>query len=394
MAIMSKAADRLKAKAVGVDPALAAGAAKKGQPQPVVGAGVDPTASIAPADDSPVERGPVAEPRMPRIVDDAEFERQRTQPGTTQPAAAAQMTTDPRTGRQVDLSDGALDPYIRSEFQKWGYTPSDAEMDQWRGYLRRPDQTGSGEYLLGPNPYWAMRIGYHARGEDYGTPDNKPYAGMNFGPLASGGAASAPAAGPAAAGGGGSFQLSQSASGPAPSPMDAQVNDAILKLLETPRDRSPEWLKNTPEGQAANASLQRSEERQRADTAQKASVEGWSNSGAFDTEVSGIKQARGEAGAQLMSQIASQYVDRDREDLMQGIQFALSSGQFDKAQALQRELAALEASVQREGMQLDNRYRYDALGENRRQYDMGYGLDIAGMQLNANRDAFLAAYGG
>lgn len=61
-------------------------------------------------------------------------------------------------------------------FGRYGRTPTAAEYDQWlgpSGYIMKDDVDGTGRkmaaYTGGDiDPYWAMRMGYHARDEDYG----------------------------------------------------------------------------------------------------------------------------------------------------------------------------------------------------------------------------------
>jgi hypothetical protein len=116
--------------------------------------------------------------------------------------------------------------------------------------------------------------------------------------------------------------------------------------------------------------------------AEEASAGGWSSSGAFDTGVAGIRQARGEGEAAFLGQLAVVKMQQNREALVQGIQFAMSDGQFDKAQALQAKLAEIDAAL-----------RQAQISESGRQFDLGLGFDYTQLGVNANRDATIAGLG-
>lgn len=88
---------------------------------------------------------------------------------------------------------GSTDPeYLRgaiiAEFAKHGYTPNEDEIQQWLRYTTTPTGQG-GRELLGWDPYWQMRIGYHARGEDYGAQFGPPPTAAGPAPMESQGAA-------------------------------------------------------------------------------------------------------------------------------------------------------------------------------------------------------------
>ncbi len=72
-------------------------------------------------------------------------------------------------------------------------------------------------------------------------------------------------------------------------------------------------------------------------------------------------------------------MQQNRDSLVQGIQFALADGQFDKAQQLQVQLANIDAAL-----------RNAQLGEQGRQFDLGLGFSYDQLGVNANRDALLA----
>lgn len=157
-----------------------------------------------------------------------------------------------------------------------------------------------------------------------------------------------------------------------PTQMDPALRAAILQLLSTSQDVDPETLYKSPEARAQRLGAQRGAERERAQFAEHSAFEGTSDSGAFDSGVQGINQARGESEATFLGMLASRKMQENRAALVSGIQFAMQAGQFSEAQAMQRELAMLDAALRREGLGLG----YDQL-----EYQM-------------NRDSTLAGLGG
>src|SRR4029453_11231007 len=159
----------------------------------------------------------------------------------------------------------------------------------------------------------------------------------------------------------------------------------------------------TPEQAAANAvtspqvaafqtAQQRSPARARAQLAETAAQQGLAGSGAQTTASLGLEQQRGEAEGQFAAQVAQKAMEDRRTQLMQAIQMAQQAGQFDAAQALQKELAQMQISASQQdnaaelalreklGMgqldlsklslaeqkrvaDLENAYKYSALGQ-------------------------------
>jgi hypothetical protein len=166
------------------------------------------------------------------------------------------------------------------------------------------------------------------------------------------------------------------------SPLDGAYRDAIMKLLNTPQDVDPATLAKTPENRSYRLAAQRAEERQTAQLAEQAAGQGWSGSGGFETQRQGIRQARGEGEAAFLGQLATTIMERNRQSLIQGIQFAISDGQFDKAQQMQAQLANLDAMMQQA-----------RLAEQGREFDLGLGFDYTQLGVNANQAAANAALG-
>jgi hypothetical protein len=166
-------------------------------------------------------------------------------------------------------------------------------------------------------------------------------------------------------------------------PLNDAMRNRIMELLGTPLDLNADQLRKTPENRAYRLGAQRAEERQRAQLAEESSAQGWSDSGGFDSALAGIRQARGEGEAGFLGQLATRYMETQRQQLYQGIQFEMSQGQFEAAQELQARLANLEASM-----------RQSELGERARQFDLGLGYDYTALGVNANNAAFNALAGG
>lgn len=286
--------------------------------------------------------------------------------------------------------DAGLKAQMDAIGARYGRTWRPDEYDQWigpSGYIMRDDINGSGQVLPAwaggeIDPYWQYRMGLHATGDYWGngtTPSDansrRGYEDPGAIDLSQGethfntgdtSVRADPNVDPFAAMGGGVWleqygmwvpkdhPLAQSASSSSgtqstmPADIQAQARDRIMELLRTPRNVDPETLRTSPEMQAVYLMGQRAEERDRAALAERAAANGWSGSGAFEGGLQALREGRGATEMQIMSQLATDYMERNREDIKQGIEFALNQGQFDQAQALQRELANLEAAIERE----------------------------------------------
>jgi len=126
------------------------------------------------------------------------------------------------------------------------------------------------------------------------------------------------------------------------------MNEWIMRLLATPTDVDEAALMASPENRAFQLAAQRAEERSRAQMAERAASTGLSASGAFETGLAGLRQQRGESESQWLGQLAITKMQQQREDIRSGIEYAMANSQFDQAQALQRQLALLDAAIQRE----------------------------------------------
>jgi len=207
----------------------------------------------------------------------------------------------------------------------------------------------------------------------------------------SGGGAGTYGGGAAGAGGATGTGLSTSTYSTDPA-LEAATREAILNKLNTP-EVNAESLRNSPQFQAVQLAGQRAEERQRAQMAERASKDGWNDSGGFEGEINGLQQARGEFEASELGNLAQSEVEARRAEISQGIQFAMASGQFDKAQMLQKELANLDASLRREGMSQQNSQFFSDLNERARQSNNNLGFNYTDLQARMNRDAVIAGLG-
>jgi hypothetical protein len=124
-------------------------------------------------------------------------------------------------------------------------------------------------------------------------------------------------------------------------------------------------------------------------------------SGALETQKAGIDQQRAEGEAQFVGQVSLQKMQANREQLAQGIQFAQSMGQFDKAQSLQLQLAqmdnAIRAAQVAQSGQLGNRsldLQDLQLQQQAQQFLDSLGFNYSSLGVSANQAAYGAASGG
>ena len=315
------------------------------------------------------------------------------------------QTSEPPPTPPTAPTDSRWDAGLKAQMDaigaQYGRTWRPDEYDQWigpNGYIMRDDINGSGQVLRAwsggeIDPYWQYRMGLHATGDYWGngtTPSdaNSSRALSSSGPVDQGAVDYGPFQPPQysvealsqndpfAAMGGGVWipSLGQwvpkdhplantpgaqpggqppAAAGSPAVDMESLARQRIIDLLNTPRTVDPNTLRDSPEMQAVYLMAQRAEERDRAALAERAAAGGWSGSGGMEGGINALREQRGATEMQMMGQLATQYMERQREDLKAGIEYALNQGQFEDAQALQRELAALEAAIQREKIAAD-----------------------------------------
>lgn len=167
--------------------------------------------------------------------------------------------------------------------------------------------------------------------------------------------------------------------------LDTARRDALLDLLGRKPPTAAE-LQASPENQAYQLQSQRAAERQRAELAERASYEGFGDTGFFDTEVAGINQQRAEGEAGFMGQLAITRMQAQREDLQFAIAQAQQSGQFDLAQQLDRERMTLDAAIQREQMASSERMAANDLAL--REFLGKAGIDLDRLRLGEDQRQF------
>jgi hypothetical protein len=150
----------------------------------------------------------------------------------------------------------------------------------------------------------------------------------------------------------GGISTSPIPSGPPQTIQDA-YQQSIMALLNRP---SPEQaaanVAQSPQAAAYRNAEQRQLAASRAQNAEQAGQNGLAGTGAFDSQTQGLKQASGERIAGFEANLADKAMTDRRAELMQGLQMAQSTGQFEQAQALQRELAATDAKLKERGLDL------------------------------------------
>ena len=167
--------------------------------------------------------------------------------------------------------------------------------------------------------------------------------------------------------------------------VDPQMRDYLLRLMarSEPSNINPLTDPNlAPQANAYSAARQRGAERERSALAERAAAsglnQGGAGSGAFEQGISNLTERAGQDIAGQQAGLVGQEVAARRSDLLNGLQIANSVGARDQAAQIQRELA-----------NLDNQYRYAALGQNQSQFNDQYGLNRAQFEYGANRDALL-----
>jgi len=172
--------------------------------------------------------------------------------------------------------------------------------------------------------------------------------------------------------------------------MDSLARQKIIELMMTPQDIDQAELDRSPEAAANRLAAQRAFERNRSTLAEQNAAAGLQGTGGAESGVMRLQQGRGESEVAFMGGLAGEKLKANRARLEQGIQFALSQGQFVAAEAMKEKLAQLDAAVRREQIKATSataaadRKSQEKLG----MLDLGFRYDQLGV--NANRDAALA----
>lgn len=207
----------------------------------------------------------------------------------------------------------------------------------------------------------------------------------------------------------------QGANVAAPTGPPQTVNDAFRQSLMSQLTAPVGQVNQAelqPQMNAYRTAQQRSQARAQNTLAETAAREGTNTSGGFLSDTLGLEQARGESEGAFEATLIAQQFQQQYARLQQAMQLAQQYGTAQDQLAVQQKLAELQAAIQREGLsvqsmlgsgdlalrgelgrgqlalsgrELDSRNRYN---------DLLLGRDYTQMQLQANRDAILAALGG
>jgi hypothetical protein len=202
---------------------------------------------------------------------------------------------------------------------------------------------------------------------------------------------------PPASAGASSASASMASHGPA---IDPQMREYLLRLMARSEPGAIDVHSDPnlgPQSQAYEAARLRGAQRERAAGAERAAFEGLNSggqgSGAFDTSVASGQESAGRDIASHDAALVGQEVQARRNDLMNALQLANSIGARDEASQIQLKLS-----------DLDNQYRYAALGQQGSQFNaqLGqqqgqfndtFGLNREALLYQLNRDALGAAQG-
>jgi len=195
--------------------------------------------------------------------------------------------------------------------------------------------------------------------------------------------------------------------------IDQELRAAILQQLRGNPEQSMD-VANDPRAAAFRLAQRRNQDRTVAQAVEDAAYGGRLGSGGFEGDMRGINQARAESEAGFEAGLVGERMAERRAELTQAMAFAQALGDRESAADLQRELAQIDASLQREGYSVTQRgqdvQRYgidqsanlDRLDQELRRYGLDLndkqtsnrlGFDYAQLTELANRQAVLAALG-
>jgi hypothetical protein len=204
-----------------------------------------------------------------------------------------------------------------------------------------------------------------------------------------------------------------------PNPLDAQVQSILSSLMT--RGSEPVSLDDPNLAGASDvfrSRAQRGAEKLRGAAAERAGATGTLESGGFDTEALGYQQDANFASAQHDSDLVMNETKARRDDLQKALALAQQSGQFDKAQRLQTQIALMNAALQKMGIDVNEKLglgdidvrgraveQSGALGRGdlglrlmqtlrqNQQYYAGLGLSAAQIEAKLNQDALAILLG-
>jgi hypothetical protein len=137
------------------------------------------------------------------------------------------------------------------------------------------------------------------------------------------------------------------------SPIQSAFQGSLLNLLnrsqQTPSLEDPA-LK--AQSEVFRAGRQRSAERERASAAERMAQQGLGESGAFDTVVGQIENARGFDEANFNANLIGGEIQARRQELQDALRLAAATGDSESARALQKELAVMDFGLRERGQGL------------------------------------------
>ena len=168
--------------------------------------------------------------------------------------------------------------------------------------------------------------------------------------------------------------------------LDDATRQKLLDLMN-PTATDAATLATSPDAEAERDQSQRSAEAATAQAAEQAARNGTSGSGGAAGIARGITQTQGANDTQFLGQLAQQKTAQDIQNTQFALTQAQQSGQFDQAQALQQQLAQLQASTSTGIANIGANAQIAANQNN-------VGFQYAQLQQQANQNALLALLSG
>lgn len=110
-----------------------------------------------------------------------------------------------------------------------------------------------------------------------------------------------------------------------------------------------------PQARAFQSAIDRATAAQRRQLVHQASREGWADSGGFDERAAALAQQGAQTIGAFQADLVGQKLQQRRDQLQTALAAAMQLGLTEEAQDLQRQLANLDAMLQREGYSLQER---------------------------------------
>jgi hypothetical protein len=138
-----------------------------------------------------------------------------------------------------------------------------------------------------------------------------------------------------------------------PTTIQDAYRQSMMTLLNgpTPEQAAANVNQSAPVAAYRNEQL-RGFDQARAGAAEQSGLTGMQGSGGFEGNVQALRQAAGENTATYAGEQANTLMAGRRAEILQGLQMAQASGQFDQSQALQKQLADLDASLRNRGFDI------------------------------------------